>query len=49
MTGKIETGSSSSNVHLNFPLQEIITNWIDELSGEGAPLVCLNFTEVNIP
>ena len=36
---KIETGSSSSNMHLNFPLQEIIMNWIDELLGEGAPLV----------
>ena len=36
LTGKIETGSSSSNVHLNFLLQEVITNWIDKLLGEGA-------------
>ena len=38
LMGKIETGSSSSNTHLNFPLQETITNWIDELLGEGALL-----------
>ena len=38
MTGKIETGSTSSNVHLDFPLQETITNWKDNLLGEWAPL-----------
>ena len=37
LIGKIETGSSSSNMNLNFPLQEIITKRMDELSGEGAP------------
>jgi len=25
-------------MNLDFPLQEIITNWMDEVSGEGAPL-----------
>ena len=28
--------SSSINYHLNFPLQEFITNWIDELLGVRA-------------
>jgi len=25
-------------MNLDFPLQETVTNWIDKVSGEGAPL-----------
>ena len=34
--------SSSINYHLNFPLQEFITNWIDELLGVRALLLFPN-------
>ena len=30
-------------MHLNFPLQEIITNWIDKLLGEGALKVVISW------
>ena len=34
--------SSSNNYHLNFPLQEFITNWIDELLGLAAAEVLVS-------